>query len=504
MSSLPAKFAEASFPESRSEPPLPPLPRAVKYWDDFEEKDRILRFDGTSKEIVLHDDGRIFKYDLKPLSEFQGGIVVLITTHLLQSGDPSSAQAWLSHIFGLMGKATPKIVSFLANKTPQEIQDVWSTIFLPEFTYPQEANCLRKVLHCFCRESLGSWAPPYHSIVSNLPSPRQDPFEVVKSGECFIPVADQKKIYSFIDEIAKSLSAHHSVDISRLIDATAIILADQHAFRCGTIARIKTADVRVHKGGVVHITAAVIKKRRNSQRIHITRKVRQDWAQIVRSLLEIRGREDSVEHTSRKLLGLTPNEVTRRIANRTEALTGTRWTATDFRHTSAQRQVDMGASADELADFMQHNSVLAGNVYFDQSPNQAKLVNDALAISPVYSVLPEIHRSRTIDKQALMGIPEERQIGAMPHGSPIAGIGACDSPQSMCQKNPVLSCYGCRKFLAVSDVRIHQHVVDTLRKVVIDFFKAGLGDDRSPAYLQLKRTISIAQAFVDQFKEQPS
>ncbi|MBY6013724.1 hypothetical protein KUV75_02250 [Qipengyuania gaetbuli] len=504
MSSVPAKFAEASFPEGRSEPPLPPLPRAVKYWDDFEEKDRILRFDSASKEIILHDDGRIFKYDLAPLSEFQSGVIVLITAHLLQSGDPSSAQAWLSHIFGLMGRATPNFVSFLANKSPQEIQNVWSTIFLPEFSHASEANCLRKILHCFCRERVGNWAPPYHSIVSNLPSPRHDPFAIVRSGECFIPVADQKAIYSFIDETAKSLSSNDSVDLRRLIDATAIILADQHAFRCGTIARIKVADVRVHKGGVVHITAAVIKKQRNSQRIHITRKVRQDWAQIVRSLLELRDMEDTAADPNRKLLGLTPDEVTRCIADRTQSLTGTRWTATDFRHTSAQRQVDMGASADELADFMQHNSVLVGNVYFDQSPNQAKLVNDALAISPVYSVLPEIHRTRIIDKRALMGIPEERQIGGMPHGSPIAGIGACESPQSLCQKNPVLSCYGCRKFLAVSDVKIHQHVVDTLRTVVMDFFMAGLGDERSPAYVQLKRTISIAQAFVEQFKEQPS
>ena len=504
MSSVPAKFAGASFPAGRGEPALPPLPRAVKYWDDFEEKDRILRFDGPSKEIILHDDGRIHKYDLHPLSEFQGGVIKIIAAHLLQSGDPSSAETWLSRIFRLMGRATPNIISFLANKTPQEIQGVWSTIFLPEFKHAHEANCLKKVLHCFCRETVGSWVPSYHPMISTLPSPSQDPFAIVRSGECFIPVADQKAIYEFIDETARSLSTNDSVDLRRLIDATAIILADQHAFRCGTIARIKVADVRVHKGGVVHITAAVIKKHRNSQRIHITRKVRQEWAQIVRSLLELRDNEDAATDPSRKLLGLTPDEVTRCIANRTESLTGTRWTATDFRHTSAQRQVDMGASADELADFMQHNSVLVGNVYFDQSPNQAKLVNDALAISPIYSVLPEIHRTRTIDKRALMGIPEERQIGGMPHGSPIAGIGACDSPQSLCQKNPVLSCYGCRKFLAVSDVKIHQHVVDTLREVVMDFFKAGLGDERSPAYLQLKRTISIAQAFVDQFKEQSS
>ena len=504
MSSVPAKFAGASFPAGRGEPPLPALPRAVKYWDDFEEKDRILRFDATSKEIILHDDGKTFKYDLAPLSEFQSGVVVLITAHLLQSGDPSSAKIWLNQIFVLMGRATPKILSFLADHTPQTIQGVWSTVLLPEFTHANEANCLKKVLHCFCRESVGRWAPPYHSMVSNLPSPRQDPFAIVRSGECFIPVADQKAIYSFIDETAKSLSSNDSADLRSLIDATAIIFADQHAFRCGTIARIKVADVRVHKGGVVHITAAVIKKQRNSQRIHITRKVRQEWAQIVRALLELRDKDDTATDPNRKLLGLTPDEVTRCIANRTESLTGTRWTATDFRHTSAQRQVDMGASADELADFMQHNSILVGNVYFDQSPNQAKLVNDALAISPIYSVLPEIHRTRTIDKRALMGIPEERQIGGMPHGSPIAGIGACDSSQSLCQKNPVLSCYGCRKFLAVSDVKIHQRVVDTLRKVVMDFFKAGLGDERSPAYLQLKRTISMAQAFVDQFKEQQS
>ncbi|MDX2387958.1 hypothetical protein GHK29_34040 [Sinorhizobium medicae] len=83
------------------------------------------------------------------------------------------------------------------------------------------------------------------------------------------------------------------------------------------------------------------------------------------------------------------------------------------------------------------------NVYFDKSPAQAQRINEALAISPIYANVAKIAKTKTIDKLTLLGLPPEKQVGAVPHGIPIAGIGGCDLGQNLCMKNPVVACYTC-------------------------------------------------------------
>lgn len=315
-----------------------------------------------------------------------------------------------------------------------------------------------------------------------------------------MPVEHQQLIYQYLDNLAAEAS-RGTAGVEECRVATALILADQHAFRPGTICRIKSTDLRLHTNGSVHVSAIVIKKQDASERIRITRRIKREWCPIVRSFFLARGevvREGSV--ASRRLLGWTPNQVSAAIANKLEMICGERWTATDLRHTGAQRHVDAGASADQLAEFLCQNSTLVGNVYFEQSPSQAERINNALAISPIYARIPEIHRTKTIDKAALLETPEEYQIGGAPHGIDIAGIGACQLGQSLCDKNPVLSCYGCLKFLAVNDARIHESVVQSLRPVVLQFEEAARGHEKSPAYAQLQRTLTKAQSIADDLR----
>ena len=191
--------------------------------------------------------------------------------------------------------------------------------------------------------------------------------------------------------------------------------------------------------------------------------------------------------------GLTPQSVGKKIADLVEEITGERWSATDLRHTAVQRLTDSGASQIVVAEFMTHAVIRTSLVYFDTSPTQALRVNQALAISPIYANVAEIARTRTIDKAALLRLPSDKQIGGIPHGIPIAGIGGCASGQSICTKNPVLSCYVCRKFMPVKDADIHDHVVESLRPIVLDFADASRGNDESPAYTQLRRTLTAAQ-----------
>lgn len=392
------------------------------------------------------------------------------------------------------------LIEQLAIVPPFEITRSWEASVFPLLSAKWEADALKRLLHFFCRHRVGTWSPAYEGLVSRLSAPRVDPFRVVRSGECFLPVEHQQLIYQYLDNLAAEAS-QDAAEPEECRVASALILADQHAFRPGTISRIKCADFRLHNNGAIHVSAIVIKKQESSERIRVTRRIKREWCPIMRSFFS---RREEVVRTgsvaSMRLLGWTRDKVSAAIATKLEVICGERWTATDLRHTAAQRHVDAGASADQLAEFLCQNSTLVGNVYFEQSPSQAERINNALAISPIFARIPEIHRTRTLDKVALLETPEENQIGAAPHGIDIAGIGACQLGQSLCDKNPVLSCYGCLKFLAVNDAKVHEGVVRSLRPVVLQFEEAGRGHEKSPAYAQLQRTLTKAQSIANDLR----
>jgi hypothetical protein len=239
--------------------------------------------------------------------------------------------------------------------------------------------------------------------------------------------------------------------------------------------------VRITRGAV-HFAYPLMKQRRSQNMRRVTRRVKREWCPLFdaysisarRSLLKIKGFTpvDS-------FFGLAPMNVAKAIQGLTKRITGERWSATDLRHTAAQRLADAGSSHIALSEFMGHASIRTANIYFDTSPTQAQRVNQALALSPIYSTVAKVAWTRTIDKATLLRLPPDKQIGAVPHGIPIAGIGGCGIGQSLCVKIPILSCYTCRKFMPVKDSRIHEEVVESLRSVVMDFASASRGTTKA-------------------------
>lgn len=114
--------------------------------------------------------------------------------------------------------------------------------------------------------------------------------------------------------------------------------------------------------------------------------------------------------------------------------------------------------------------------------------------------MAKIAQTKTIDKAMLFGLPSDQQIGGVPHGIPIAGIGGCGLGQSLCFKNPVLSCYTCSQFMPLGEPDIHEQVLEDLRPVVIDFAAASRNNQQSPAYAQLKSTLDAVRRVVEELK----
>ncbi|MFK3781791.1 site-specific integrase, partial [Agrobacterium sp. NPDC089420] len=96
--------------------------------------------------------------------------------------------------------------------------------------------------------------------------------------------------------------------------------------------------------------------------------------------------------------------------------------------------------------------------------------------------------------------PPDQQIGGVPHGVPIAGIGGCGLGQSLCTKNPVMACYTCSRFMPLGEPEIHEEVLESLRPVVVEFASASRNNEQSPAYAQLKATMDAVRRVVEELK----
>ncbi|CDM63116.1 tyrosine-type recombinase/integrase [Rhizobium favelukesii] len=311
-------------------------------------------------------------------------------------------------------------------------------------------------------------------------------------------------IVNHIDSLCEKLAVDPaSLDNEEVRDACMLVMSFQYAFRPGQIARIELADVRLFSTGAVHVAVSIIKQKDNNKRIRITRKIKREWGPLFNELVR-RREEGSLQLEEgappRLLFGLTPQGVSRAIMELTEELTGDAWSPTDLRHTAAQRLADGGISHVGLTEFMGQTSDRIASVYYDKSPAQAQRINEALAISPIYSNIAKIAKTKTIDKAMLLGLPPDQQIGGVPHGVPIAGIGGCGLGQSLCTKNPVLACYTCSRFMPLGESEIHEEVLESLRPVVVEFASASRNNEQSPAYAQLKATMDAVRRVVEELK----
>ncbi|CAN7357588.1 tyrosine-type recombinase/integrase [Neorhizobium tomejilense] len=481
---------------------LPPLPAVVKYYDDFANEICSVRDLAETDQVFLALDGRQHQIAFNAF-----GSATEVMKHVFADWLGEHDLHYVTILFGstlsyLARRGVLSLIELVVSQ-PFDARSHWNTSVLAEVS-ARESYSLRAILHSLCRLNIGHWTPATASIIRALRSPKVDKYRVVRIGDCFLPLDHQSLIVDHIDTMCAALSNDpQSIDDETLRDVCILVTSYQYAFRPGQIARIETADVRLYTTGAVHVAVTRIKQKDNRKRIRETRRIKREWGPLFNEFVKRRdagsiSMEEGVP--PRLLFGLTPSGVSRAIRELTADLTGEAWSPTDLRHTAAQRLADGGISHVGLTEFMGHSSDRVANVYFDASPPQAKRINDALAISPIYSNVAKIATTKTIDKAMLLGLPAEKQIGGVPHGIPIAGIGGCNLGQNLCMKNPVLACYTCSQFMPLNDPEIHQEVVESLRPVVTEFAAASRNNQQSPAYAQLKSTLDAARRVAEELK----
>ncbi|QSZ56681.1 site-specific integrase [Agrobacterium deltaense] len=481
---------------------LPPLPFVVRYHDDFADETRSIRWDDEETAVLLLD-GTPYRLATNRFT-FAETIMRHVIADWLTRLDPHTVKIYIEAAFKAVRDECPDAFFELFICAPQSCRTIW-TLKIQPVVSAKVSFALRALLHSLCRLNIGQWTQPNASIVRSLTSPKVDRYRVVRAGDCFMPLDQQAIIVGHIDDMCQMLAADpEMLDNDTLLDVCLLVLSFQYALRPGQLARIELADLRIYSVAV-HFAFTIIKQQDQSKRIRETRKIKREWGPLFVELAKRRqsGALQPEEGVPPRLLfGLTPPGVRKAIQDLTEHLTGEPWTPTDIRHTAAQRMADAGVSRAVLTQFLGQTSDRIADVYYEQSPSQAEQINKALALSPIFSNVAKVGTTKTIDIAMLRGLPEEKQIGGVPHGVPLAGIGGCQLGQSLCMKNPVIACYTCTNFMALDEPEIHEEVLDGLRPVVNEFASASRNNQMSPAYGQLRATLSAVQRLVDELRNE--
>lgn len=474
---------------------LPPLPRIVRYYDNFSDSYSELRDLENSDLWTLHYDGRSSDLDFSGLPPS--------LTHLLKSWCAATLPAYSPRTLDLYmqtltSNLNPAILNVISSG-PLELRSNWSAL-LGRGTPYSVFGPLSNLLHFLCDTSVQPWAPEWDDLVTLQPYPKRDKYASVRIGDVFITPEEEQSYVKFLDSVVNRINDQPEALTSwEIRDAAVLLISYQFGMRAKQIAMLRTQDVRIweeHREPTpaVHLTFYTIKQTDRNKVFPLRRKAKREWSSIF--VEYCRRARKAGRSPADHFFELSPVEVTQAVFRVTAKLGQPRG-ATELRHSFAQRMVDGGANEVELAEQMGHAHLDTGLVYFIYSRSMAARVNEALGISEVYNTVLRFAHEPFISLEELSKLKGTLQIGGTPHGVPIAGIGGCKSGQPNCPYNPVLSCYGCHRFMPVAEKEIHVRVLKDIRGLLRFVLSSSYAENGSAAF-QLKATIANVQSVISE------
>lgn len=472
---------------------LPPVSSVISYEDRYDEVVRKVRTSEAKTELTLYVAGEkctiyFERFDLRIRELIR--IYIFNCMYVWQPGSVYSAYRALTRI-------SASDIETVCSGMPNMVLEHWP-LLRSKYLAPYLAY-VRSLLSFLCNISFCHWTPTYQDYISRaLSLETRDLYLTVRSGECFLDAKEESNIVRWIDD---AVSRANQLTLAEAEKACVVVSSYQFGMRPTQLGRIRKRDCDIRKSfvdgsSIVHLTFSMQKQKDSHlNNLPLLRKVKREWAPLFLVLMKLKYEQEPgaflFGFSSRESLATELNNTLSEIA-----ASGKRRVSYDLRHTFAQRIVDAGASKEELAAGMGHTSFSTGLIYFKQSENQNALVNRALGLSKTYQEISKISISKTITLDELSRLKGDAQVAGTPHGIPISGIGGCQSGQAVCTLNPVISCYGCYKFMPVRDLGIHQHVLQEFRGVIRKFINVSRNDAKSPAFLQLQQTISDIQAVI--------
>lgn len=472
------------------------LPSVIRYYDEFTDKYCSIAAPVHNKTWVIIVGGQ---ENTLEFGKFPSKFCTLLkhwTWYLIQNMAPAT----VAIRFRCLQDISEEDLNSIIYSSPRSARSTWQLIFSKEYKSLHLAS-LKSLLHFLCVLNVGEWSSEYLNFLSSLPIRTLDKYASVRTGDVFLSVDEEGLLVTHFDVMSHIVTSNpRQISNSELRDVAILICSFQFGLRPMQIGMLQVRDVRIWNNAdrsppSVHLTFKMVKQRSQRKSLPLTRKVKHDWAPLFVELYN-RALGDGLSGTDRIFRTKSSKETAQFIIKATGKLLPESRSATELRHTAAQRLVDAGASHEELAEFMGHSDIDTGLVYFQTSPNQAERVNQALGISEIYQQVAKIAHDRFISLSELAELKGEQQIGGAPHALDIVGIGGCAIGQPACPSNPIMACYGCRKFMPLNDVQIHKKVLSDFRSVVTSFSESSRNDPNTPTILQLKRTISNVQGII--------
>lgn len=471
---------------------LPPLPRTIQYEDDYDDEVIRIKVAEATDAIRLRVSGSACTLQL---DRYELRIRPLMRAYLL-SALQTKAPASVATEYGLTAPIDATDIERLAVSPPMGARQLWPSIVAKYV--PGACSALKALMSYLCHVRFCNWTPLHREFVArSFPVPSRDAYSAIRGGDCFLTVDEESCLVRWIDDAAQAAA---SMSKAPLEIACLVTCSYQMGMRPKQLGIIRKRDCSVRSSPedgspIVHLQFRMLKQRDPAvSRLPLLRKVKREWAPLFSELMRRKESEDDGSF----LFGFRSSVALGKalIDQLDKIIPGGGRVAYDLRHSMAQRLVDSGASHEELAAAMGHSELRTGLVYFRASANQAELVNKALGISETYRTVARIATERFIDESELAKLRGDQQVGGVPHGIPISGIGGCESGQPSCPFNPVTACYGCPKFMPVRDLALHEQVLKDFRSIVLFYKDVGHGEVASPAYLQLQRTISEVQGVI--------
>lgn len=473
---------------------LPPLPAVVRYYDDFSDSHHEIK-NLKSRTWEVHFDGHTRTLDFEQVDSVLRDAVMRWCAFMLADLSPVTAYKYLGEIKSIQ----TDLIMRVATCSPHNLRSEWNKLHAREIEYGAFGP-ISHFLAFLCRFSIGNWDSTWLDLISQLPYPKKDKYAAVRVGDVFLTFDEEAAITQHIDRISEGILSGTPSISDDLLEGTAILVCSyQFAFRAKQIAMLEMRNIRTWNDGIdrtpaVHLTFTMIKQRSSKRVFPMVRRVKREWSPLFIELFE-RAKHKGMSGADH-VFTRTPAQISQTLADLTESLVCRRSTR-ELRHTAAQRFVDAGASEEELAAFMGHTDLNTGLVYFNSSRSQAERINQALGVSTTYQNVIMVAHSQFISADELAGLKGDQQIAGVPHGIPITGIGGCELGQPNCPNNPVMSCYGCGRFMPIASARIHLQVLEDLRAVMKFFYLSSHAERGSPA-LQLESTIARVQAVIDE------
>ena len=177
---------------------------------------------------------------------------------------------------------------------------------------------------------------------------------------------------------------------------------------------------------------------------------------------------------------------------------GSYLTFTHLRHNLAQSLADQGAPAEVISERMTHTSLSSARAYIAASPKIAEIKNKALGANNTFNeIIHTLNTGKIINKAQHTNLDSivNGTVGGANNMKYLTGIGACNVSGS-CPKNPVYSCYTCKKFNPFVDGP-HVELLQTLRNEALEFMSTATDFDHNRPLTQLEMTIEAVQKVIN-------